>query len=142
MARLADGAAVAQDGAEGVNWLVIATIAAGGVGAAARFLVDGWVPRVWSVGVPMGTLVINVTGSFALGVVTVAAGEGVLSAPLQMIAGPGLLAGYTTFSTASTQTSDLLTSGRRVAAGLYSGGMFAASLVAAAAGMWLAAVFW
>lgn len=88
----------------------------------------------------MGTLVINVTGSFALCVVTVAAGEGVLSAPLQTIAGPGLLAGYTTFSTASTQTSDLLTAGRPVAAVLYSGGMFAASLVAAAAGMWLAAV--
>lgn len=123
-----------------MNWPVIATIAAGGVGAAARFLVDGWVTGAWSSRVPTGTLVINVTGSFALGVVTVAAGEGVLSAPLQMIAGPGLLAGYTTFSTASTQTSDLLTTGRPVAAVLYSGGMFAASLVTAAAGMWLAAV--
>lgn len=123
-----------------MNWLFVATVLAGGAGAATRFVVDGWVTRVSASTAPVGTVVVNVTGSFVLGIVAMAAAEGLLSPPAQTILASGVLAGYTTFSTASVQTSDLVVAGRQKAAALYSGGMFAGSLVAAAAGMWLASL--
>jgi CrcB protein len=66
----------------------------GAVGAIARFLLDGVVSaRAGSI-FPWGTLVVNLTGAFALGFVT-----GKLSGDAQLLVGTGLLGGYTTFST-------------------------------------------
>ncbi len=49
-------------------------VGAGGLfSAIARYALDGWVARATGGGFPWGTLVVNVTGSFALGV-TIAAG--------------------------------------------------------------------
>jgi CrcB protein len=118
-----------------MTWLFVLTAAAGGVGAAARYVLDGWVTRTADSKFPAGTVVINVTGSFALGAVTMLVTQGVLAAPAQTVVGSGLLAGYTTFSTASAQTVDLIDEGRSGAAALYGGGMFAASLIAAFVGM-------
>ena len=66
----------------------------GAVGAIARFLLDGVVSaRAGSI-FPWGTLVVNLTGAFALGFVT-----GKLSGTVLILVGTGLLGGYTTFST-------------------------------------------
>jgi fluoride exporter len=66
----------------------------GAVGAIARFLLDGVVSTRASSTFPLGTLVVNLTGAFALGFVT-----GKLSGDAQLLVGTGLLGGYTTFST-------------------------------------------
>ena len=66
----------------------------GAVGAIARFLLDGAVSARASSSFPWGTLVVNLTGAFALGFVT-----GKLSGDAQLLVGTGLLGGYTTFST-------------------------------------------
>lgn len=66
----------------------------GAVGAIARFLLDGVVSARASSILPWGTLVVNLTGAFALGFVT-----GKLSGDAQLLVGTGLLGGYTTFST-------------------------------------------
>ena len=66
----------------------------GAVGAIARFLLDGVVSGRASSIFPWGTLVVNLTGAFALGFVT-----GKLSGDAQLLVGTGLLGGYTTFST-------------------------------------------
>jgi CrcB protein len=66
----------------------------GAVGAIARFLLDGMVSVRASSRFPWGTLVVNLTGAFALGFVT-----GKLSGDAQLLVGTGLLGGYTTFST-------------------------------------------
>jgi CrcB protein len=66
----------------------------GAVGAIARFLLDGVVSARASSICPWGTLVVNLTGAFALGFVT-----GKLSGDAQLLVGTGLLGGYTTFST-------------------------------------------
>lgn len=42
----------------------------GGFGAAARFLVDGAVQKANGTGVPLGTAVVNATGSFLVGLVS------------------------------------------------------------------------
>jgi CrcB protein len=66
----------------------------GAVGAVARFLLDGVVSARADSSFPWGTLVVNLTGAFALGFVT-----GKLSGDAQLLVGTGLLGGYTTFST-------------------------------------------
>jgi fluoride exporter len=77
---------------------------AGGVGAVARYTLDGAVTRRWQRPFPVATLVINVTGSLLLGLLT-----GYLlfhSGPSTVvkIAGTGFCGGYTTFSTASVES--------------------------------------
>jgi CrcB protein len=75
--------------------LVLAIGLVGGVGAVARFLIDGAVAERAASEFPAGTFAVNVTGSFLLGVV---AGAGVTGDALVVVA-TGLLGSYTTFST-------------------------------------------
>jgi fluoride exporter len=113
---------------------------AGGIGAALRFVVDSLVARRARRTVPLGTLVINVSGSFLLGLLTALALDHAGLADLKIVLGTGLLGGYTTFSTASVEAVNLsLADGPRslaLAAG-HAGGMLATSMAAAGLGLWL-----
>lgn len=98
--------------------LVVAVSVVGGVGSALRYLVDNAVPLRGKARYPWGTTLVNVTGSFALGVLT---GFAAFSETWQIILGTGLIGGYTTFSTASLETVRLLADrrpGRAAANGL------------------------
>lgn len=118
--------------------LLILIAVAGGVGSGLRYLVDNAIqaridgPSSY----PLGTTVINITGSFLLGVITgIATGAG--DQPWMVIAGTGLLGGYTTFSTASVETVRLLLHGR-YRAGLLNGfGMLIGCVAAAFGGLLL-----
>jgi CrcB protein len=74
-------------------WLGIGLF--GGIGAIARFWVDGAVSSRSGRRFPWGTLAVNLTGSLALGVLF---GAGV-GGDAMRLAGTGFLGGYTTFST-------------------------------------------
>jgi fluoride exporter len=91
----------------------------GGLGAVARFVVDGLVRgRVRSIG-SVGTVVINVTGAIALGIIAGLVAAHVAQPDWQMVIGTGFLGGYTTFSTTSFETVRLIQQGRfRLAVGL------------------------
>ena len=67
----------------------------GGVGATGRFLLDSAVSRRAGTAFPLGTLAVNLTGAFVLGVLAGAAVEGGAA----RLAATGLLGAYTTFST-------------------------------------------
>ena len=72
----------------------------GFAGAVARYVVDGWVSDLVGGSFPVGTLVINVSGAFLLGVLFAAATERAILSP--ELRGPlmiGFLGAYTTFST-------------------------------------------
>lgn len=91
----------------------LAVMIAGGVGAGLRYLVDVIV-TAWTGGrFPWGVFTANVTGSFALGLLTGLAPGDVVS----QIVGLGLLGGYTTFSTVSV-ASVLLLEDRELTRGL------------------------
>ena len=110
---------------------------AGGVGAVLRFVLDGAVRQVLGGRWPWGTALINVSGSFLLGLLTGLAGRA-LPPELLLVLGTGLLGGYTTFSTASVETVRLLQQ-RRVVASLTSGlGVLAVTIAAALLGLALA----
>lgn len=75
----------------------------GALGAAARYLMVEWVARWWTHRIPLATLIINLTGAFALGLATTAlASPGALTA--RLLIGAGFLGGYTTFSALSFET--------------------------------------
>jgi CrcB protein len=67
----------------------------GGVGAVGRFLVDGSIAGRVGRGFPFGTLAVNLSGAFLLGVLVGAA----VSGDAYRLAALGLVGAYTTFST-------------------------------------------
>lgn len=81
---------------------------AGSAGAVSRFVVDGAVKGRFAGRLPLGTMLINITGSFLLGfLVGLVAFDGG-SELWQTVAGTGFCGGYTTFSTASFETVRLV----------------------------------
>ena len=87
---------------------------------------------------PLATLLVNVTGSFALGALLAALLVRDHSAPanrLRLLLGTGFLGGYTTYSALATETDTLLR-GEHVALGLaYAAGTVVAGVIAAYAGV-------
>ncbi len=112
---------------------MILVIAAGGaLGAVARHLVNNRVTAWFGDGFPWGILTINVTGSFAMGIL-VGALEFSWSPPQEVRAFivVGFLGAFTTFSSFSLQVALLYERGQMVLAGLY----IAASVVLAVGGL-------
>lgn len=79
----------------------------GALGALARFQVDRAVSAQWPTDFPLGTLVVNLTGSLVLGVLVGAS----LASDLLLVAGTGFLGGYTTFSTWMVESERLAEDG-------------------------------
>ncbi|WFR68773.1 CrcB family protein [Curtobacterium flaccumfaciens] len=101
-----------------------------------RFLLDGLV-KARTTGFPLGTLLINVTGSLVLGLLAGMGQAGTIGLPAVVVLGTGMMGGYTTFSTASVETVQLLRSGKPGLAVLNGLGMLVVSVGAAALGLWL-----
>lgn len=80
----------------------------GGVGAVSRFALDGIIAGRIGRGFPFGTLVVNLGGTFALGVLIGAAVDG----DAYRIAATGLLGAFTTFSTWALESHRLGGDGR------------------------------
>ena len=82
------------------------------LGANARYFVGGWITDRFGTSFPVGTLLINVTGSFVIGLFLTLIGERLVVAdwwrPLVAI---GFLGSYTTFSTFSFETLALAQAG-------------------------------
>ena len=77
---------------------------AGGVGACARYLIDGFVLDRTGGELPAGTFVINVTGSLLLGFLTGLALYHAFPSTAKIELGTGFCGGYTTFSTFAYET--------------------------------------
>jgi fluoride exporter len=89
--------------------MIVAGIALlGGLGALARFLLDGAVSSQVGRSFPFGTLAVNLTGAFAFGVLDGAAVGG----DALRLAGVGFLGAYTTFSTWTLEAHRLGEDGR------------------------------
>jgi CrcB protein len=101
----------------------------GGVGALARFLLDGAVAGRLGRSFPFGTLVVNITGAFGLGVLAGAT----LDSDVHSLLGTGFVGAYTTFSTWALESHRLGEDGRLGLGALN----FAVSLVLGLAAVWL-----
>jgi CrcB protein len=118
--------------------LGLAVAAAAAVGAMARYLVDQVIQHQHDMTFPWGTFVINVVGSFVLGLVTgLASHHGLPKVPTTVI-GVGICGGFTTWSTYCWETLALAETGSLAEASLNVLGSVAVGFGAAAAGLALA----
>ncbi|MGA4668388.1 CrcB family protein [Propionibacteriaceae bacterium Y1923] len=94
-----------------LTWLAVGLC--GGLGAATRFFVDGVVTSLRHTSVPLGTMAVNLLGSFGLGLLS---GWGLERGHLLLaLIGTGFFGGFTTFSTAMLESARLVVEGRRLA---------------------------
>ena len=120
--------------------LALAVAGAGGVGAVLRALVIHHVALRRPDPLPLGTMVVNASGSLLLGFLTgLSMYHGFGPHDLD-VAGIGLCGGYTTWSTASWETVHLIRDGHRPEALLYTIGGLVLCLAVAVGGIALAAL--
>lgn len=114
-------------------------VVGGAVGAPVRYLVDEAVQTRARGLLPWGTLLVNVTGSFILGVVTGAVLYHGLTTTPKVWLGTGFCGAYTTFSTFTFEVVRLVEEGRFGVAARYAVVSVSVGAAAAAAGLALAA---
>lgn len=88
-------------------WVMIA----GGLGSGSRYLVGRWAFAAFGAALPYGTMIVNLAGCFALGVVVQLASAGVMNAELRTAIAVGFLGGFTTYSSFNQDTIALFASG-------------------------------
>ena len=100
-------------------WTMLVIAFGAAVGANMRYAISVWAASRWGVAFPYGTLLINASGSFAIGIVMVLLTTRFTSGDSwRLLLVTGLLGGFTTFSAFSYETYMLVLNGSWVAAGL------------------------
>lgn len=106
----------------------------GGLGSLLRYVMSGLVYRLTSLGFPYGTVVVNVTGCFAIGFLMTAMAARFDDSPaLKVFLTIGLLGGFTTYSSFSYETIALIQEAKPAAAVMNIG----ITLTGCLAGTWL-----
>lgn len=96
-----------------MNMLIIGI--GGALGAVSRYGIALWVGQRWGRGFPLGTFVINVSGSFLIGLLmTLLAERFSVNPQWRLLLVVGFLGAYTTFSTFEYETGALLKNGEWV----------------------------
>jgi CrcB protein len=118
-----------------------AAVGVGGfVGAIARFLVALVCGRFFGTGFPIGTLIINLTGSFFLGwFLTAIGGRTIVSDHVRLAIAVGFVGAYTTFSTYMYESTALMDDGAWFKAMFNLIGSLILGLIAVRLGIWVAA---
>jgi CrcB protein len=126
-----------------ITWPAVGAVALGaGIGGVLRYLVGVWFTQQFGPGFPFGTMFINVSGSFLIGlIVELSQTRAVGVTPLvRLLLATGVLGGYTTFSTFSYETFMLGSEGSPVLSLSYVAGSVGLGLVGFYAGTVLARV--
>jgi len=95
------------------------SVAVGGAaGSVMRYVLGGLIQRVGT-GLPWGTLGVNVTGSFLLGILMQVLVARAVAPELRLLLTIGFCGGYTTFSTFAYESALLIQDGRLARAATY-----------------------
>jgi CrcB protein len=87
-------------------------IALGGAsGAVSRYLLSTWIHTLWEIRFPLGTLLVNMLGSFCIGIVFVLIERQYVHPDWRGVLMVGFLGAFTTFSTFSLETITLFENG-------------------------------
>jgi CrcB protein len=108
----------------------------GALGSGGRFWLSGMVAERFGEVFPLGTLVVNISGSFAIGFIaglTDPGGSWLVRPRVRQFLTLGICGGYTTFSSFSLQTFDLISEGDWLRAMLYT----AFSVIGCLLAVWL-----
>ena len=116
---------------------VVLVAIGGAIGSSLRHLVNVAAMRLVGASFPWGTMVINIAGSFAMGVfIEVLARRFNASNELRLFVATGILGGFTTFSAFSLDFAVLWERGAAGQAFAYAAGSVVISLLALFAGLW------
>ncbi len=113
----------------------------GALGSLARYGVGLGVAQLFGSTFPLGTVLINISGSFVLGVLISLDGPMAISSGTRLFLATGFCGAYTTFSTFSLETLNLMEKGSYGLALVYLLGNLVGGLMAAWAGFVLARAF-
>lgn len=108
---------------------------AGALGALSRYLLGRFIAQRVNAQFPLGTLIINVSGAFVIGLLFALVGHKIISSAQQLVFATGYLGGFTTFSTMSREGVQLVRGGNTGVGFLYLGGSLLLGLIAATAGI-------
>jgi len=120
--------------------LVLMIALGGAAGAVARYGLSGWVQTALNTTFPMGTLVVNLLGSFLLGLSFPLFESLAWSAETRTMVTMGFLGAFTTYSTFSYEAVVLLEGGEWARGGLYMGGSLLLGLASVVGGMIVASL--
>jgi CrcB protein len=116
----------------------ICVAAGGGAGALARWTLQGWIQSRTQAMFPSGTLIVNLTGAFLIGLVMTALLDHFKTADgWRLLLVTGFLGGYTTFSALAWETLELFTAGGAPQAWLYLAATLFGGVAAVLLGVWL-----
>lgn len=111
-------------------------------GANARYWITVWSTQKFGTGFPVGTLIVNLTGSLLIGLVISLAGERILSDPrLRLMLTAGFLGAYTTFSAYTLEGFYLISAGFWLQGLAYLTGSMLLGVLAVGGGVLLARLF-
>jgi len=79
-------------------------VVGGGLGSLARYIVGNTINSRLSVRFPLGTMVVNITGSFLIGILMILLSQRLVHPNWRLLLVVGFLGGYTTFSTFEYET--------------------------------------
>jgi len=115
--------------------VAIAVAIGGALGAVSRYGIDRLLERRSLAAFPWGTFIVNVSGSFAIGVVIATLTDRDAPTWLRTGLAMGVIGGYTTFSTFAKESLDLVEEGRMALALAYVLGSVCLGVLAVFAGM-------
>ena len=119
-----------------VHWLAVAV--GGALGAMGRYAVNGYIYPILDGRFPLGTLVVNVSGSLLMGIFYVVIVErGLLPTEMRDMLMVGLLGAFTTFSTFSLDALALWQNGHLALALVYILSNVLLCLIAISVAIWL-----
>jgi CrcB protein len=114
---------------------VVWVFVGGGLGSVARYLISQWSVVALGAGFPYGTLIVNLAGCFALGLVVQLAIAGSWHGDVRAALAAGFLGGFTTYSSFNHETLAMFASGATGAAALNVAITLAGGLAAGALGL-------
>lgn len=113
---------------------VIAVAIGGGLGSVLRYTLIQLVMRLHTQPFPLGTMLVNILGSLAIGMLMAKYAGGALNENARLLLVTGVLGGFTTFSAFSWDVLDLWQRGHVLQAAAYIAGSVVLSLAACALG--------
>ena len=119
-------------------WDILLVGAGGFLGAQARYGVSNFAARKFGTAFPYGTYLINLSGSLVLGLFLGLVSRAILAEEsYRWLVAVGFCGGYTTFSTFSLESWQLLAGGKFAYAAAYILGSVILSIIGFGAGLWI-----